>query len=803
MQTWLRVTALALGCLAVAAHAAAPRRGENQVANAGFEEGAAAWQGMGKGFAVDDQVAHSGAASMRCTGTAITDTGGARQVITFEPPLQHPFRVSGWAKAEGAEVAQDFDVYLDLHYDDGTPLWGQIAHFQPGTHDWQYSEWCFEVSKPVRTIEVHVLFRQAKGTAWFDDIRVELAPFEFRYERLWAGAYGGASLLYSGGTSLPAAWTATVSGPQGVLYETAAASLPVRVEWRAAGPVGAAGAPAGADSLRVVAKDSLRGETLEKVYPLALDTRAAARLYAVWTESSMRRVLPSSLPDTPALRPEARIALAANEYESFQVVVLPLAGGELRNLQVELSDLVSAAGDRRIAKRNIEWQQVGYVRLEKVWPHPAYPEAVAGWWPDPLLPVESVSVPAGFAQPLWVTVHAPAGTPSGEYAGTVTIRPPGQAATEVAVRVTVYGVTLPVQGHLKTAFALMDGYLEKLYGKPLTPELRQAYGDFVLRHRLNPDDISRTAPPAIEDLQHYRERGLNAFNVLNLVEERGERTWVCWSPEKVYTPEFKQRLLERLDPYVASLRREGLASRAYVYTFDERGKEFFPIIREYFGMIKERYPEIPTLTTAYVPQDPAAMRDLHVDWNCPVSSVYRFEQAEACRAAGLQVWSYICLGPRYPYANWLADDPLIEARLIWWQAFHQKLDGFLYWGLNIWDRRNNDRLIDPAAGSRLEWSITTGAPGTEWERLHGDGELLYAGVGGPLGSIRLANIRDGLEDYEYLWLLSQAAGGVEAARSACLPVTSGLTHFSRDPVVLYAQRERIARRLEQATAGQR
>ena len=48
-----------------------------------------------------------------------------------------------------------------------------------------------------------------------------------------------------------------------------------------------------------------------------------------------------------------------------------------------------------------------------------------------------------------------------------------------------------------------------------------------------------------------------------------------------------------------------LADKAYVYTFDERPDEFYPIIREYFGLIKKRY-GIPTLTTAKVPQDPVA-----------------------------------------------------------------------------------------------------------------------------------------------------------------------------------------------------
>ncbi|MBM4045069.1 MAG: DUF4091 domain-containing protein [Planctomycetes bacterium] len=420
-------------------------------------------------------------------------------------------------------------------------------------------------------------------------------------------------------------------------------------------------------------------------------------------------------------------------------------------------------------------------------------DALPGWWPDPLLPVSQLDVPGGVSQSLWFTVHAPPKTPAGEYTGEIKVVPSNAPSLQVPVTATVYGFDVPTQPHVKTAFALMDGYLEKIHGK-LTPELRRAYGDYVLQHRLNPDDISRTDPPDLDDLAHYDSRGLNAFNVLNMVEPRGKRTWVCWSPLKVYTPEFKADLVKRLDPYVAELKRRGLAGKAYVYTFDEREKDFWPVMKEYFGLVKERY-GIPTLTTAKVPQDPQVMKDMNVDWNCPLSSVYRLDQAEACRKAGLQVWAYVCLGPRWPYANWLADDPLIEARVIWWQVYHQKMDGFLYWGLNIWGRANNDHIIDPERdGPRLRWSITSG--GTHpW--LHGDGELLYPGKDGPFGCIRLANIRDGIEDYEYLWLLAKLEGDVEKARAACLPVTSDLKLFTRDPAVLYAQREAIARRIEQ------
>ena len=140
----------------------------------------------------------------------------------------------------------------------------------------------------------------------------------------------------------------------------------------------------------------------------------------------------------------------------------------------------------------------------------------------------------------------------------------------------VYGFSLPVQGHLKTAFAMMDGFLEKVYGRPVPADLRRKFGDFLLKHRLNPDDISRTESPEIEDLLHYDTRGLNAFNVLNMVEPRGKRTWVCFSPQSVYTPEFKKQLISRLDPVVSELRKTGLIKKAYLYTFDERGGGVLP-----------------------------------------------------------------------------------------------------------------------------------------------------------------------------------------------------------------------------------
>jgi hypothetical protein len=93
------------------------------------------------------------------------------------------------------------------------------------------------------------------------------------------------------------------------------------------------------------------------------------------------------------------------------------------------------------------------------------------------------------------------------------------------------------------------------------------------------------------------------------------------------------------------------------------------------------------------------------------------------------------------------------------------------------------------------WCVNTATTGDHWRNLYGDGQLLYPGVDGPIASIRLANIRDGLEDYEYLWLLAHRSG-MKAARQACEPVTMSLETYTRFPEEVSAQREAIARRIE-------
>jgi hypothetical protein len=105
-------------------------------------------------------------------------SAGATQTINVKHDEPKKLIVSAWSKAENVAGPKDRDyaLYVDCYYTDGTAIYGQTVEFDTGTHDWQYGERTIEPEKPIRNINVYLLFRGAHtGRVWFDDVRVALA----------------------------------------------------------------------------------------------------------------------------------------------------------------------------------------------------------------------------------------------------------------------------------------------------------------------------------------------------------------------------------------------------------------------------------------------------------------------------------------------------------------------------------------------------------------------------------------------------------------------------------------------------
>ena len=675
---------------------------------------------------------------------AATDIAKMRwsRVFTYEKPDKTPVVFEGWSRSEKAS-ASDYCLWLDVHYADGTKQWAVRSDFSAGTHGWEHVRDLWIPAKPVEKIEFFAFLRKGTGTAEFRDLKLERrepAADEFfgsvrRTDRPFIDADEIEGYVYKSGHKVPRS-----------------VSVPGR-----SGPV----------------------------------SSLAPEAFRVWVADSMRRVTPLTFPGSNEVS-TIDLELARGEAESAQIVV---SMGE--RCEWTRGNLVCSPLKRRDGtpfRGKVVWQRVGYLaRRPGYAPHPEGVADVERWFADPLLPAAPFRVRKGGSQGLWVTATADRAEKPGVYTGEISVLNGDQEAARIPVNLQVRSFAQPTTFGMPTAFCVMDGFTRAQYPDRYEAMRRQSW-DLMLDHRLNPDDISRTTPPPIADLLYAKSRGMNRFNILNLVPppKAPHARWVCYSsPEETETPAFYDYVRRTLTPYVADLRRHDLVKYAYLYGFDEREKRYYPGIDHLWRQLKIDFPDVPLMTTAMMYRDMAEGKEYPcletTDWYCPLSSVYRPELSAKLRAQGKQVWWYTCCGPRHPYANMASYEyPPIEGRLLGWMTHLYRADGLLFWHVNFWGRNQN---LDPSDTFFPKWNTHSGL------HMPGDGIFLYPTTEGIVPGIRLAQMRDAVEDYERLQLAA-ARAGTNAVDAVSRTLVTSMTEFTRDPAALRAARAKLARLIE-------
>ena len=131
-------------------------------------------------------------------------------------------------------------------------------------------------------------------------------------------------------------------------------------------------------------------------------------------------------------------------------------------------------------------------------------------------------------------------------------------------------------------------------------------------------------------------------------------------------------------------------------------------------------------------------------------------------------------------------------RVLPWMCWKYGMKGLLYWSVNYW---TTNPYQDPM--------------NTKWQQ-NGNGSLYYPGPNGPVPSLRLEVLRDGMEDYEYLARLAEVVAQAKAGGSApseriqqaegLLAVDASLVEsmrtYAKDPAVLERNRTAVAELIE-------
>jgi len=459
--------------------------------------------------------------------------------------------------------------------------------------------------------------------------------------------------------------------------------------------------------------------------------------YQIWTAPNTTNLLKTA---PPLPNSEIRLDMAKREYQSGQAIVTA-RDGRVEVTSVNISDLTSGAATIPAANIDILVQHYVYTSFNTT------DSFQSGWYPDALIPYEAymnlhgkVHISRDENQAFWFTVRTNPDTPAGIYDGTIRMTVNGTENT-VPIQVKVRNFALPEENHAQTAFTIWKGdFMEQGHpditaNSPAYWELMRNYYEFLLNYHITATDL-----PIPTD--NYEQFVVDAAPYVNDPRVSAYRI-------PYVNTDFDDGKAKAL---VENLETAGLLDKAYYYLgndIDEPTPAMFPKVVEFSQKIMAINPNVRHIVTTDI------RPELSSDVNTFAPLFDRFLQedflaaAKSHQEAGGHIWWYGCVYPRNPYPAYHIDDNVISARLLSWMQKAYGIEGNLYWATNIYYKYDGVHYVP-----RDIWNDPLAFPGA-----NGDGFLLYPGtkygINGPIATLRLQTIRDGNQDYEYLWLLEQ------------------------------------------------
>ena len=520
--------------------------------------------------------------------------------------------------------------------------------------------------------------------------------------------------------------------------------------------------------------------------------------YILGWQDAMNRVWLREKPANFDAGKTGRIVAIRGEVEPIQLVVAAIAG-PLKDVRVTVGDFAGPGG-ATIPSAACEINVVGYVRITRPTFLGRFPveSEHPGWWPDILLPNFPFEVARADSQSVWLSVTIPEDARPGLYRAPVVVKPEGGTEKAATLDVEVRNVTLPATWHFRSIMSFHDAWGKRFYEEAWTPELRRKFLDFLLDRRINLTSMYGATDFSKEEIERGMARGQNTILLYTISSSAGlkQAPWIAAHAEK--------RARKTLDEWVPWVKERGWFEQSLFYGYDELPAEWFESMKHTFLKIKKGYDGIPTTTTAY---DESYGLDTGltgaVDIWIPYMTRYHADVAARAREKGTKVWWYD--------TRWTIEQYVNRGRLIPWQTFKVKADGYLIWCINRWRGEGAPKL------PKAQWKTNTRPVAlrvlNEWDPWldgvtpNSSAMLLYPGPDGPYSSLRLENFRDGLEDYDLL-VTAQALAEKTADPKVAAQLRSAITiedEFIRDAVqtdyrseTLKAHRLRLIEALEAA-----
>jgi len=435
------------------------------------------------------------------------------------------------------------------------------------------------------------------------------------------------------------------------------------------------------------------------------------------------------------------------EWESIQIIVVSFVDS-LKNLEVCISNLPFP-----LKNMHCFLGEYAYCRKNK------FPTENSGWIADPLIPFEFDSlanrfkcsvipaiIPKGETRSIWLNYYIPENMKAGTFTINVTI-----CANNIdnfnkqttRINLTVVDYCLPKTMHLKNAFSFNPDAIKQYYNIPHIPTTKlKEYYRFLLDYHLNPMSLYNpihSTFPLIKDWQWCIDRGANYFN-LGYVEDIPKDS-IC------LLNNFKKTLRDK----ITEIKKNNLYCFAYLYGFDE-----VPFSK--YQNLKFMYKQIRKVDKP--------VKELSGNVDIWIPEIEAFNENVKFSHKNEKLWEYVCFTNKDVVPNFYTEYAAIDPRIVFWQCSKNNIEGFLYYCVNNWITFDTPKELK----SEFQSLYKTIPKVTSWPEMPwighsyrindgqrfatGDGQLVYPGKNMELyPSIRLINIRDGIEDYEIFYQL--------------------------------------------------
>jgi len=474
------------------------------------------------------------------------------------------------------------------------------------------------------------------------------------------------------------------------------------------------------------------------------------------------------------------VTAARNGYESAQFLLFAEADF---SYDVKVSDLTAEDGTVYTAS-NISVFAEKYIYVDRNWQTNGLP---TGNYPDALLPIENAvaygetQIKAGKNKGVWLDFFVPSEQKPVTYHGVIMVS--GDGTIEIPIILKVVPVDIPERFGVRSLFTTNYDHMSH-YEKGDMRQMYDKYIDYLLKHRICqtefyiPREGEDRAKCFAEKAAKLVAKGYNSISIPSgkntyegqptfdeeLLEQHlaalAEKSLECgtdliqyvsfydWHIDEPFYVNYKPGKVEdaviRFSQTAEKVAAQCANNSAYASSL---GQCIIHSLKNCCHLITDYYENpLPVFKQKTTASGEPYQYDRSKVTLCPPYNGYASEKLAAGYAQCQQRWWYGCNCPGAPFVSYHIDDATFSPRLIGNLMAYYNIRGTLYWVNNIYTEINTTGkplfLDDPYQVAHRGFGA------------NGDGAILYPGslygVEGPVGCIRLKQIRNGFQDYDVL-----------------------------------------------------